>query len=109
MDNARLDELMNVHVTRTTETLVGEYTDLIVELIPYAIKSFSKYGDSVPTEHVIKVLSELIGYQRNCQYCDLTKRNKRALQNELNDAYMMLGNQDKTIKRLEANKGDSNE
>ena len=104
-----LDELANFHVNKTKDELIGEYTDLITEVIPYAISNFEKYGDTVPTEHVIKTLTRIIGYQRNCQYCDLTKRNKQYLQSELNDAYTMLDCREKEIKRLKANEVDSNE
>ena len=104
-----LDELANFHVNKTKDELIGEYTDLITEVIPYAISNFEKYGDTVPTEHVIKTLTRIIGYQRSCQYCDLTKRNKQSLQSELNDAYTMLGNRDREVARLNAIVKDSNE
>lgn len=36
-----------------------------------------------------------------CQYCNLTKRELKMLQSELNDAYTMLRNRDNKIKELE--------
>ena len=36
-----------------------------------------------------------------CQYCNLTKRELKMVQSELNDAYVMLQNRDKKIKELE--------
>ena len=36
-----------------------------------------------------------------CQYCNLTKRELKIVQSELNDAYAMLQNRDKKIKELE--------
>ena len=36
-----------------------------------------------------------------CQYCNLTKRELKIVQSELNDAYAMLQNRDNKIKELE--------
>ena len=36
-----------------------------------------------------------------CQYCNLTKRELKMVQSELNDAYVMLQNRDNKIKELE--------
>ena len=37
-----------------------------------------------------------------CQYCNLTKRELKMVQSELNDAYAMLQNRDNKIKELES-------
>ena len=41
-----------------------------------------------------------------CQYCNLTKRELKIVQSELNDAYAMLQNRDKKIKELERKLND---
>ena len=41
-----------------------------------------------------------------CQYCNLTKRELKIVQSELNDAYAMLQNRDNKIKELERKLND---
>ena len=41
-----------------------------------------------------------------CQYCNLTKRELKMVQSELNDAYAMLQNRDNKIKELERKLND---
>lgn len=41
-----------------------------------------------------------------CQYCNLTKRELKMLQSELNDAYTMLQNRDNKIEELERKLND---
>lgn len=100
----------------------GEFTGWIASIddslyFPYSVvknredigKSFeeldSLYGDD--SGFKVYELEDLTLLQDNpCQYCNLTKRELRMLQSELNDAYTMLQNRDKKIKELERKLND---
>lgn len=43
-----------------------------------------------------------------CQYCNLTKRELKMVQSELNDAYIMLDIRDKEVKKLKNKKEKEN-
>lgn len=90
----------------------GEFTGWIASIdnslpYPYSVvkdmkdigKSFLELGDSV---FEVFELEHLTLLQDNpCQYCNLTKRELKMVQSELNDAYAMLQNRDNKIKELE--------
>ena len=49
----------------------------------------------------MKVRDKVFSNDNPCQYCNLTKRELKMVQSELNDAYTMLQNRDNKIKELE--------
>ena len=51
----------------------------------------------------MKVGDKVFSNDNPCQYCNLTKRELRMVQSELNDAYAMLQNRDNKIKEMESN------
>ena len=64
-------------------------------------KSFNEldylYGDDSAFE-VFRLEHLTLLQDDQCQYCNLTKRELKLAQSELNDAYTMLQNRDKKIK-----------
>ena len=100
----------------------GEFTGWIASIddslyFPYIVvkdakdigKSFKKLGNLYEYDSEFKVykLEDLALLKDDpCQYCNLTKRELRMLQSELNDAYTMLRNRDNKIKELERKLND---
>ena len=75
------------------------YPYSVVEDMEHIGKTFLELGDS---EFKVFKLEDLTLLQDDpCQYCNLTKRELKMVQSELNDAYTMLQNRDNKIKELE--------
>ena len=75
------------------------YPYSVVEDMEHIGKTFLELGDSV--FEVFKLEHLTILQDNPCQYCNLTKRELKMVQSELNDAYAMLQNRDNKIKELE--------
>ena len=97
---------------------IDEFTGLIASIDgylphPYSVvankedigKSFRElddlYEDNSSVFKVFKLEHLTLLQDDPCQYCNLTKRELKIVQSELNDAYTMLQNRDKKIKELE--------
>ena len=59
------------------------------------------YEDDSSVFRVFKLESLTLLQDDQCQYCNLTKKELKIVQSELNDAYAMLQNRDDKIKELE--------
>ena len=101
----------------------GEYTGWIASIkdsnpYPYSIvknrkdigKSFGELDNLYRDDSAFEVfrLEHLTLLQDDqCQYCNLTKRELKMVQSELNDAYAMLQNRDNKIKELERKQSET--
>lgn len=78
------------------------YSYSVVEDMEYIGKSFRELSDEYNGAFEVYELEHLTLLQDDpCQYCNLTKRELKIVQSELNDAYAMLRNRDNKIKELE--------
>ena len=83
------------------------YTYIIVEDMEYIGKTYLELSDEYNSVFKVYRLEDLTLIQDGqCQYCNLTKRELKMVQSELNDAYTMLQNRDKKIKELERKLND---
>ena len=85
------------------------YPYSIVEDMENIGKSYGELDNLYGYSSVFKVfrLEHLTLLQDDpCQYCNITKRELKMVQSELNDAYTMLQNRDNKIKELERKLND---
>lgn len=78
------------------------YPYSVVEDMNHIGKTFRELHNKYDSGFRVFKLKELTLLQDDpCQYCNLTKRELKMVQSELNDAYAMLQNRDDKIKVLE--------
>ena len=78
------------------------YPYIIVEDMENIGKTYLELCDrDVGAFEVYELESLTLLQNDQCQYCNLTKRELKIVQSELNDAYAMLQNRDNKIKDLE--------
>ena len=78
------------------------YPYSIVEDIEHIGKTYPELRNEYNSAFNVFRLEHLTLLQDEpCQYCNLTKRELKMVQSELNDAYAMLQNRDNKIKELE--------
>lgn len=80
----------------------GPYPYNVVKDMNHIGKTFEELRDEYDSGFKVFELKDLTLLQDEpCQYCNLTKRELKMVQSELNDAYAMLQNRDNKIKELE--------
>ena len=84
------------------------YPYSIVEDMNHIGKTFLELRDGYDSGFRVFKLEHLTLLQDDrCQYCNLTKRELKMVQSELNDVYAMLQNRDDKIKELEGKQNES--